>query len=135
MRHRVHSKNFGRRSAHRAALMASLVCALIRERKIETTLPKARVTRSLAEKMMTLAKNGTLFARRRAIQVLGDNRAVKILFTELAPNFKDRNGGYCRIIKTGTRRGDAASMAIVEWLGLVPVDRKKKAKVEEEKKK
>lgn len=135
MRHRVQSKQFGRKSAHRAALMASLVCALVNERRIITTLQKARAARSLAEKMMTLAKSGTLIARRRAIQVLGDKRAVKNLFAELAPNFKDRNGGYCRIIKTGTRRSDSSRMAIIEWVGLVQVDRMKKVKAEEEKKK
>lgn len=135
MRHRVQSKQFGRKSAHRAALMASLVCALVNERRIITTLQKARSARRLAEKMMTLAKSGTLIARRRAIQVLGDKRAVKNLFAELAPNFKDRNGGYCRIIKTGTRRSDSSSMAIIEWVGLVQVDRMKKVKAEEEKKK
>lgn len=135
MRHRVQSKQFGRKSAHRAALMASLVCALVNERRIITTLQKASAARSLAEKMMTLAKSGTLIARRRAIQVLGDKRVVKILFADLAPNFKDRNGGYCRIIKTLTRQGDSSRMAILEWVGLIQVDRKKKVKAEEEKKK
>ena len=135
MRHRVQSKQFGRKSAHRAALMANLVCALVNERRIITTLQKARAARSLAEKMMTLAKSGTLIARRRALQVLGDKRAVQNLFAELAPNFKDRNGGYCRIIKTGTRRSDSSCMAIIEWVGLVQVDRIKKVKAEEEKKK
>lgn len=115
--------------------MASLVCALVNERRIETTLKKARATRSLAEKMMTLAKSGTLAARRRADQVLGDKRVVKSLFSDLAPACKDRQGGYCRIIKTGVRRGDAAPMAIVEWVGIAHTDRKKKAKAEEEKKK
>ena len=135
MRHRVQSKQFGRKSAHRAALMASLVCALVNERRIITTLQKARAARSMAEKMMTLAKSGTLVARRRAIQFLGDKLAVKNLFADLAPNFKDRNGGYCRIIKTGTRRSDSSRMAILEWVGLVQVDRIKKVKAEEEKKK
>ncbi len=135
MRHRVHSKQFGRKSAHRAALMGSLVCALINERRITTTLQKARATRSLAEKMMTLAKSGTLPARRKAIEVIGDKRAVKILFDDLASNYKDRNGGYCRIIKTVVRRSDSSLMAIIEWVGLGQVDRRKKAKAEEEKKK
>lgn len=135
MRHRVQSKQFGRKSAHRAALMAKLVCALVNERRIIISLQKARAARRLAEKMMTLAKNGTLTARRRAIQVLGDKLAVKILFADLAPNYKDRNGGYCRIIKTGLRRSDSSHMAILEWVGLIQVDRKKKAKAEEEKKK
>jgi len=115
--------------------MGSLVCALINERRITTTLQKARATRSLAEKMMTLAKSGTLPARRKAIEVIGDKRAVKILFDDLASNYKDRNGGYCRIIKTVVRRSDSSLMAIIEWVGLGQVDRRKKAKAEEEKKK
>jgi len=113
--------------------MASLVCALVRERRITTTLQKAKAARSLAEKMMTLAKSGTLVARRRAIQFLGDKQAVRVLFADLAPNFKDRHGGYCRIIKTGSRRSDASLMAILEWVGLTQVDRQKKEKVEEKK--
>lgn len=134
MRHRIQSSRFGRSSSHQRALLASLVCALIKERRIVTTIQKARTARSLAEKTMTLAKGGTLAERRRAIRTLKNKQAVKILFTELAPNYKDRLGGYCRILKTGSRRSDSSRMAILEWVGLNQVDRKKKKPAEEEKK-
>lgn len=134
MRHRLKSTRLGRTSSQRSALLVSLVCALIAERRIVTTLQKARAARSLAEKMVTLAKSGALPERRRAIQNLNNKRAVKILFTDIAPHYKDRSGGYCRIIKTGLRRGDCASMAMLEWVGLGQVDRKKKQPAAEEKK-
>ncbi|MFA7159483.1 MAG: 50S ribosomal protein L17 [Kiritimatiellia bacterium] len=135
MRHRLKSQQLGRKSAPRAALLANLVCALALTRRIETTLPKARAARSLAEKMITLAKKGTLAARRRAISILRNRRAVSAIFKDLAPAFKDRAGGYCRITKTGTRRGDASAMAILEWVGIAHADLRKKAKTEEETKK
>ena len=135
MKHRIKTQQLGRKSASRAALMASLVCAFVNARRIETTLKKARATRSLAEKMITLAKSGTLSARRRVAQVVRDKRVVKSIFNDLAPAYKDRKGGYCRIIKSGLRRGDASPMAILEWVGVVHTDRKKKAKPDEEKKK
>lgn len=133
MRHRTRTKRFGRSSAHLAVLLASQVRALINERRIVTTLAKARASRSLAEKMVTLAKAGSLSARRRAVQVLGDKAAVKSLFADIAPNFKDRSGGYCRITKLGSRRSDSAPMAVLEWIGLIQVDRSKKEKAEEKK--
>lgn len=130
----MRSKRFGRSSAHQRALLANLVCALINERRIVTTVPKARAARSLAEKTMTLAKRGTLSGRRRAIQILNNKQAVKNLFADLAPGFKDRPGGYCRILKTGLRRSDSSQMAILEWVGFNQLDRKKKKKAEEGKK-
>lgn len=133
MRHHVQSTRFGRTAAHRAALLAALVSALIAERRITTTLPKARAARRLAEKMMTLAKRGDLSARRRVAQTLKNKRAVQILFADLAPQYKDRAGGYCRIIKTAARRSDAALLALLEWVGLSPIDRKKKPRAEEKK--
>lgn len=135
MRHRMQSSRFGRSSSHRRALLAGLVCALIKERRIVTTIQKARAARSLAEKTMTLAKSGTLAGRRQAIRTLNNKQAVKILFDELAPNYKDRSGGYCRILKTGSRRSDSSHMAILEWVGLTQVDRTKKKPAEEGKKK
>ena len=133
MRHRVQSKKFGRSSAHRAIMLANLVCALINERRIVTTLSKVRVTRQLAEKMVTLAKDGSLSARRRAVQTIRNTQAVKSLFADIAPGFKDRAGGYCRIVKLDSRQGDSSPMAILEWVGLVRVDRSKKEKTEEKK--
>lgn len=134
MRHRVQSSRFGRTSSHRAALLAGLVRALILERRIVTSLPKGRAAKSLAEKMMTLAKNGGLTQRRRAVQIIKDKKAVGILFSELAPHYKERSGGYCRITKIGVRRGDSSCMAILEWVGLSRIDRKKKQQAEEKEK-
>ena len=134
MRHRMQSSRFGRSPSHQRALLASLVCALIKERRIVTTIQKARTARRLAEKTMTLAKRGTLAGRRRAILLLHNKQAVKILFADLAPGYKDRSGGYCRILKTGSRRNDSSRMAILEWVGLNKVDRKKKKPDEEGKK-
>lgn len=133
MRHRAKSQRFGRSSAHLAVLLASQVCALINARRIVTTLPKARAARRLAEKMVTLAKDGSLCARRRALQTLRNGPAVKSLFADIGPNFKDRSGGYCRIVKLGVRRSDSSPMAILEWIGLIKVDRSKKKKAEEKK--
>lgn len=135
MRHRILSHRFGRTTSHRKALLAQLVRALIIERRIVTTLQKARAARSLAEKMLTLAKSGTLDDRRRALQVIQDKNAVKSLFTDLAPKYKERSGGYCRIIKVGSRRSDSSYMAVLEWVGLIQVDRRKKQEAKEEKKK
>lgn len=134
MRHRVQSTKFGRTPSHRRMLLAGLVCALIKERRIVTTLPKARAARSLAEKLTTLAKKGTLTERRQADRLINNKQAVKILFDEIASNYKDRSGGYCRILKTDLRRGDCSRMAILEWVDLNQIDRKKKQKTGEEKK-
>ncbi len=100
--------------------MASLVSGLIRHRRIKTTLAKARLARSFAEKMVTLAKEGTLHARRQAIGALRGKRVVAQLFDEVAPAFKDRKGGYTRIVKIGARNGDGAEMAYLEWIHYVP---------------
>ena len=109
------------------ATLSSLVCSLIEEKKIETTLPKAKLARSLADKMVTLGKKGDLASRRLAISRLVRKKAVKILFDEISPKFADRNGGYTRVIKLGERRGDAAPMAILEWVGIDAPSKKKAA--------
>lgn len=116
MRHRVKKIKLGRTAAHRDALLSSLVCNLINEKRIVTTLPKAKVARSFAEKMVTLGKRGTLADRRRAISKLQRKERVAVLFNEIAPGFKDRQGGYTRIIKIGKRPGDNAEMAILEFV-------------------
>jgi len=126
MRHQKNNVKLGRSKAHREALVESLVSNFIAERRIRTTLPKARQARMLAEKMVTLAKQNTLAARRKAIAVLQDKKRVALLFSEIAPQFKDRNGGYTRITKIGRRTGDAAEMVYLEWVGLAYVDRRKK---------
>ncbi len=126
MRHKMVSTTFGQSSAHRRAMLAQLVCSLIEEKRIETTLPRARAARSLAEKMVTLARRGGLAARRKAIAVLRQPPVVKTLFEKIAPLCQDRSGGYTRIVKLGERRGDSAPVAILEWVSIAHVDKKKK---------
>lgn len=116
MRHLRKTLKLGRTGAHRDAMLANQVCSLIRERRIKTTLPKAKATRTLAEKMVTLGKKGTLAARRKAVSVLHNEAAVKTLFDDVAPGFAGRSGGYTRITKLGPRMSDASEMAILEWV-------------------
>ncbi|MBI2441990.1 MAG: 50S ribosomal protein L17 [Lentisphaerae bacterium] len=126
MRHRVLSTTFGRSSAHRKALLGFLVCSLIEEKRIVTTLARAKAARALAERMVTLARAGSLAARRQIIATLRRRGAVKMLFEQIVPKCQDRAGGYTRIMHLGSRRGDAAPMAILEWVSIAPVDKKKK---------
>jgi large subunit ribosomal protein L17 len=116
MRHRKKTIKLGRTTSHREAMLANQVCSLIKEKRITTTLPKAKATRSLAEKMVTLGKRGDLHARRQAISRLRSQDAVHELFSAIAPAFAERQGGYTRILKLGTRRSDASEMAILEWV-------------------
>ncbi len=125
MRHLRKTVKLGRSSAHRAALLSSLVGNLIAARRIRTTIVKAKLARSLAEKMVTLAKTGTLHSRRQAIATLRRKDRVAQLFDEVAPVFKDRKGGYTRITRIGPRGGDGAEMAYLEWINFVPVAKKK----------
>jgi large subunit ribosomal protein L17 len=107
-------RKLGRESAHRKALFRSLVTALFANERIETTEIKAKEARSLAEKMITLAKKGDLHARRQAAAVITDPEVLQKLFAEIAGRYTERNGGYTRIVKLGPRRGDAAPMVIFE---------------------
>ena len=116
MRHRKRTVKLGRRSAHRNELLANLVCALIDNKRIKTTLPKARAARSLAEKMVTLGKKGTLAHRRQAISTLKQVDSVKELFDNVAPVFADRAGGYTRIVKLGRRMSDSSEMVLLEFV-------------------
>lgn len=136
MRHLKRTAKLGRTSEHRNMMLANLVCSLIKHKRVTTTLAKAKAARSVAEKMVTLGKSGTLHDRRLAAARLhqqtrsqhktkearlkwrANEDVVRILFEEIAPVFKDRRGGYTRIIKLGQRQGDAASMAILEWVEL-----------------
>lgn len=113
-------------------MLAALVCSLINEKRIKTTLPRAKSARSLAEKMVTLAKDGTVAARRKAISVLHRKGVVSTLFGEIAPKCRDRQGGYVRITKLGQRKSDSSTMAIMEWVAINPVDKKKKRPPKEE---
>lgn len=116
MRHLKRTAKLGRKGSHRNAMLANMVCSLIKERRITTTLAKAKAARSLAEKMVTLGKYGTMHDRRLAAARLHQEDAVRILFNEIAPTQKERRGGYTRIIKLRQRRGDAAELAILEWV-------------------
>jgi len=127
MRHRKRTIKLGRTSAHREALLSSLVSNLILASRIKTTLPKAKAARSLAEKMVTLGKKGTLAARRLAISRLRHKDAVKHLFDNVAPAFADRAGGYTRIMKLGQRVSDSSEMALLEWVNYTPKAKKVKA--------
>ena len=129
MRHKKHTFKIGRTGAHRTALLANQVCSLIFSKEIKTTLAKAKETKRLAEKMITLAKKGTLHARRLAISKLRDEDAVKVLFEELAQKYMERKGGYTRIIQFGQRIGDAAKMCILQWVGEAEKVEKKTASV------
>ncbi|MCS7047801.1 MAG: 50S ribosomal protein L17 [Verrucomicrobiae bacterium] len=105
------------KSQHRRAVLANLVCSLITHRQITTTVARAKEVRRWADKMVTLAKAGSLHDRRQALAFLRQKNAVKKLFAEIAPQHSDRRGGYTRIIRVGRRNGDAAEMAIIEWTG------------------
>ena len=109
-------KKFGRSTEHRKMLMRSLVTNLINAESIKTTLPKAKEARKDADKIVTIAKKSDLAARRLAASRLTEPKAVKKLFEKIAPAMKDRQGGYTRIIKLGTRKGDAAEMCILQWV-------------------
>jgi large subunit ribosomal protein L17 len=116
MRHgKVHRK-FNRTAEHRKAMFANLCAALIKHEQITTTLPKAKDLRPVVEKLITLAKKGGLSARRQAIAELRDVPMVRKLFDVLAPRYKDRKGGYTRIMKAGFRHGDNAAVGVIEFI-------------------
>ena len=116
MRHLKRNAKLGRKGAHRNAMLANMVCSLITHKRVTTTLAKAKAVRPVAEKMVTLGKKGSIHHRRLAVARLHQEGAVKTLFTEIAPQFESRQGGYTRIIKLGDRRGDASPMAIIEFV-------------------
>ncbi len=119
MRHRNRRGNLGRTTGHRNAVLSNLAAALIEHGRIETTLAKAKAVRPYVEKLVTLGKRGDLHARRLALARIrrrDRRRVVHRLFAEIAPLFRDRPGGYTRIVKTGFRKGDAAPMAVIEFV-------------------
>jgi len=117
MRHRVAGKKLGRSSAHRTALFRNLVTSLLQHEAVRTTDVKAKEIRRWADRMITLGKQGTLHARRRAATVLRSETVLKKLFDEIAPRYAERPGGYTRVVKLGVRTGDAAAMSMVELVG------------------
>jgi len=138
MRHLKRTAKLGRTGTHRNRMLGNMVCSLIKHRRIITTVAKAKVARSVAEKMITLGKAGTLHDRRLAsARLFQDEEAVRILFNEIAPTQKDRRGGYTRIIRIAQKRpGDAAEMAILEFVDVpapAPGESKDKAAKPEDK--
>lgn len=116
MRHKVAHRKLGRTSEHRTALFRNMAAALIKHEQISTTLPKAKELRPYVEKLITLAKHGGLANRRLAMSRVADETQVKKLFDTLGPRYKARAGGYTRVLKAGFRQGDAAAMAIIEFV-------------------
>lgn len=107
-------RKLGRPTAHRKAMLRNLVTSLLREGQITTTVTRAKETKRMAEKMITLGKRGDLHARRQALAYIYDEDVVTKLFTEIAPSYSERNGGYTRILKLGNRLGDGAEKAIIQ---------------------
>ena len=132
MRHRVKGKKLSRDSAQRKALLRNLVTSFLEKERIRTTLAKAKATRPIAEKMITLGKNNSLHSRRLALRFIYKRDVVKKLFNEISPRFSERPGGYTRIIKIGPRAGDGAEMAILELVG-TEFKKKEKKKTAKEK--
>jgi len=114
MRHRVKGRKLGRTASHRKATLAALATALLKHKRIKTTLAKAKETRGFVEKLITKAKKGDLHAHKQVMDVIKDKEAVKELFSDIVQKIGDRPGGYTRVIKLGNRLGDAAQMAIIE---------------------
>src|ERR1700760_3384857 len=125
MRHQNKTIKLGRTADHRRALLANQVCALIQHQRIKTTLAKAKAVRPLAERMVTLGKNGSLHARRTALAVLRQKNAVKKLFDNIAPRSAERLRGYTRVGKLGPRMSDSAPVAFLEWVDAAPVTEEK----------
>ena len=123
MRHGNAHRKFNRTSEHRRAMFANMAAALIKHEQISTTLPKAKELRPIVEKLVTLGKRGDLHARRQAVSQIRDIAMVKKLFDVLGPRYKERKGGYTRVLKAGFRYGDNAPVAVIEF-----VDRDEAAK-------
>ncbi|MGE0152478.1 MAG: 50S ribosomal protein L17 [Reyranellaceae bacterium] len=116
MRHGMNGRKLNRTSAHRKAMFANMAAALIKHEQIETTLPKAKDLRPIVEKLVTLGKRGGLHARRQVLSYLGDRDQTEKLFATLGPRYASRKGGYLRVLKAGFRYGDAAPMAVIEFV-------------------
>lgn len=120
MKHRIKQRKLNRTSTHRKAMLANMAVALIKHEQIVTTLPKAKELRPYVEKLITLGKKGGLANRRRAISIMRDKPQAAKLFDTLAERYKERPGGYCRIMKAGFRYGDCAPMAVIELVDRDP---------------
>lgn len=131
MRHRVDGRNFSRTANQRKALLRSLLASLIKYERIETTVAKAKAVKELADRLVTFGKKGDLHSRRVALSYLPDKELIRKLFTDIAPRFAGRNGGYVRVVRTGFRIKDSAPMAILEF---VDYTKSEKEAVKEDKK-
>ena len=120
MRHRIRGRKLNRTSSHRKAMFANMAAALVKHEQISTTLPKAKDLRPIVEKLITLGKRGGLHARRQALEVLKDAKLTEKLFSTLAERYKERKGGYTRVLKAGFRFGDAAPAAVIEFVDRDP---------------
>jgi large subunit ribosomal protein L17 len=120
MRHGISGRKLNRTSSHRKAMFVNMAVALLNHEQIKTTLPKAKELRRVADKMITLGKRGNLHARRQAVSVLKDKALVGKLFSDLAERYKERTGGYTRVLRAGYRYGDSAPMAIIELVDRNP---------------
>jgi large subunit ribosomal protein L17 len=120
MRHRKAKSKLGMRTSHREAMLRNMVTSLLEYETITTTDARAKVLRSLADKMITLGKRGDLHARRQAMQTIRSKKVAKLLFDEIAPRYQGRDGGYVRVIKKGYRPGDCAAMSLVELVEKKP---------------
>ncbi len=126
MRHGKSGSKLGRTSSHRKAMLRNMVTSFLKYEKIKTTDVKAKELKKVAEKMITLGKRGDLHARRQALAFVRDPDVVGKLFSDLSVRYRDRAGGYTRIVKMGYRTGDNAPLSIVEFIGSVPKDKPKK---------
>ena len=129
MRHRVAGRKLSRHTQHRELMFRNMLVSLLQYERIKTTLAKGKELRSWADKIISLGKRGTLHARRRAFALLRDKGIVKKLFDEIAPKFKDREGGYTRVYKLGWRQGDGAPLCLVELVTYAPPEEKKKSTI------
>ena len=127
MRHRVAGRKLSRHTQHRALMFRNMLVSLLQYERIKTTLAKGKELRSWADKIITLGKKGTLHARRQVFALLRNEGIVKKLFDEIAPRFKDREGGYTRVYKLGWRQGDAAPLSLVELVSFTHPEEKKKS--------
>ncbi len=125
MRHLKSGRKLGRTYSHRRATLANLAAALLEHKSIITTTPKAKEARGVVERLITFAKRGDLAARRRVLRTIPDKELVKELFEEIAPKYAERPGGYTRVIKIGSRKGDNAPLAVFELVDYEGVQAKK----------
>ncbi len=133
MRHRVAGRKLSRHTQHRELMFRNMLVSLLQYERIKTTLAKGKELRSWADRIISLGKQGTLHARRRAFALLRNREIVKKLFDEIAPKFKDREGGYTRVYRLGWRQGDGAPLSLVELVTYASPEEKKKSTIEKAK--